>query len=327
MDFLKTALAPPDFGTGTFTGIPDKYDGRVLTKSFTMTTTLPALTDGLPTYIVQMPVPGVSYFYGQVVAGVLTLTPVYYPDSTTLFPNGTEATNVTSFRYGGLAMEIIPTVNAMSWTGSVQVFRGVSSVSLSAGAATTSLVIQGLSALISSSRPDTVHPFNMGCFCTSRQTETDFPFHPIYPATNLNEMGVGSTSGGSPTLAFNGVNSFVGLGSMESIVYKIPAYTLAGNALTLRTWAHVEFQVNSTSALYEYAHFSPAYDPVALALVKKAFVEMMLCVPFYENDGLWDKILSFIRRASSMLAFVPGPVGEIAAGTSMIAEAVSSLVL
>lgn len=327
MDFLKTALSPPDFAIGTFDGIPDDYDGRVVTKSWSSIQSLPALTDGLPTYIVQLPVPGVAYFYGQVTAGALSLTPIYYSDVATLYPTGAETTNVTNFRFGGQAMEIIPTVNSMTWTGSVQVYRGsvdlAPSTVMISGAYSSCLTVNGLASLVNSVRPDAVHPFNMGCFCVSRQTESDFPFHPVLPAVLTGELPF--TSGGSITVSFGGSTSFYGLGSTEAIIYKIPSYSAVGNAMTLRTWQFVEFQVNSNSLLYEYSHMSPPSDAYALALVKKAFRELNVCVPYYENEGMWAKVLEFIKRTSTLLSFVPGPVGAIATGTSMIAEAISAL--
>jgi len=256
---------------GTFEGIPDAYDGRVLTKTWTYTSSLPALTDGKDTYLVCLPVPGVAYFYGQVTAGSLTLIPVYYPDHLSVFVGGQETTNASAFRYGGLAMEIIPTVNAMTWTSSVQVFRGPVELSIKAvSASATAYSLGGLMPLVNSVKPDAVHPFNMGCFCISRQTDTDFPFHPVLENTITNEINVAQTTGATAvTFGATAGQQFTGLGSMESIIYKIPAYTAAGNALTLRTWAFMEMQVTSTSTLYEYTHISPPSDAVALALVKK----------------------------------------------------------
>lgn len=320
-------MAPPDFGVGTFQGIPDSFDGRVVTKTWNYTGTLPSLTDGLATYIVSLPVPGVAYFYGQVSAGALALTPVYYSDYQTLFPTAYETQNATNFRYAGQALEIIPTVNAMTWTGSVQVFRGPVEISLYGySSSAAALSFNGLSALVNSSRPDAVHPFNMGCFCVSRQTQHDFPFHQIYPSTLTSEIANAAPTSGT-TVSFAGTTPFIGCGSMEAIIYKIPSYSAAGNALTLRSWSLMELQVSSASALYEYAHISPLHDPVALALVKKCYNEVQLCVPFYENDGLWSSIWSFIKNTAGLLSFVPGPVGEVATGASIIAEAIDHLVV
>jgi len=279
--------------------------------------------------VVQIPVPGVAYLYGEQVggSGTVTLTPVYYSDFLTLFPAGGELTNVTQFRYAGQAMEIIPTVNAMTWTGSVQVYRGPMELSpVGASSTTIGLGLAGLAQVMNSSKPDAVHPFNMGCYCVSRQQQPDFPFHPVMPNTIFSEVPVYGVTGGF-SVTTTGSTAFTGLGSMEAIVYKIPNYTATGNLFTLRTWATMELAVASNSALYEYAHMSPAYDPYALALARKAYNEIQLCVPFYENDGLWSKILAFIRSTSAALSFVPGPAGEIALGVNTIAEAINTLVV
>lgn len=330
MDFLKAALAPPDFPVGTFQGIPDSYDGRVVTKSWNYVGSQPAFNAGYDLFIVQMPVPGVAYFWGNIASGgtTLTLTPVYYADYLSLFPANNEAANVTAFRYGGQAMEIIPTVNAMTWTGSVHMYRGA--IKLGTYGVTSSsigYVLEGLEPMCNSAKPETVHPFNLGCYCASRQNEPDFPFHDITPATITSEIGVAHGTSGFAVAFAAGTNAFMGMGSMDAIVYKIPAASALGNLFTIRTWAHTEMQVTSASSLYEYAHISPPLDPVALALAKRAFEEMQLCVPFYENDGLWGKILSFIKEASATLSFLPGPYGEVATGVGLIASAVSNMVI
>lgn len=225
-------------------------------------------------------------------------------------------------------MEIIPLVNAMTWTGSVQVYRGpVELTPFGISSTAAALAFTGLQSLANSVKPDAVHPFNLGCYCVSRQTQPDYPFHAITPATSFNELTMIGYSGGTITCSFAGSTYMAGLGSMEAIIYKIPSYSATGNLFTLRTWAMTEMQVSSASSLYEYAHISPSHDPAALALVKKAFSEMQLCVPFYENDGLWSKVLSFIKSASAALSFLPGPVGEIATGVGMVSEAIGTLVL
>lgn len=328
MDFLKTALSPPDFSIGTFQGIPDSYDGRVVTKSFTSTQSMPILTDGLTTFIVQLPIPGIAYFYGQVNAGALLLKPVYYTDYTSLFPSSQETTNVTAFRYAGQAFEIIPLVNSMNWAGSVQVIRGQVELGLAATSPSAAgITLNGLTNLVNSVKPDAVHPFNMGCYCIARQTQHDFPFHQIYPATLSDEISIVGISGSTISTSMQASQPIVGCGSMEAIVYKLPSFTTANNNFTLRTWAFLEFQVNSTSSLYEYSHISPPLDAAALVLVKKAFNELMVCVPFYENDGFWEKVLRFIHRTSEALSYVPGPVGDVAYGVSTISEAISQLIV
>lgn len=327
MDFLKTALAPPDFSIGTFDGIPDSFDGRVVTKSWNSVQNMPTLTDNLPTYIVQLPIPGVAYLYGQLSVGALVLTPVYYTDFTSLFPSGYENTNVTNFRYAGQAFEIIPMNNAMTWSGSVQVFRGPVQITMSGSTASSAgLTLGGLSSLVNSAKPETVHPFNMGCFCIARQTQQDFPFHPIYPGTTETEISIYGSSGGAVNVTIAGSGSVVGCGSMEAIIYKLPTFTNASNIFTIRTWAFTEFQVNSNSSLYEYSHISPQHDALAMALVKRAFNELKVCVPFYENDGFWNKVLMFIKTATEALSYAPGPIGDLALGTNLAATAIEALV-
>ncbi len=290
----------------------------------------PAFTAGADSYIVQLPIPGYSYFWGSVAAGAVTLTGVQADDFLSFFPTNYEANNASSYRFAGQSMEIVPTVNAMTWAGSVQVARGPVTLSYQALSATTGeYTIGGLSSLIFTSKPEAVHPFNMGCYCTSRPSEKDFPFRPVLTGTTLAEVQVAPYyKSGALTVAINGaVTPFTGLGTMEAIVYKIPAYSSTANIGTIRTWANVEFTVSSASIYYEFCRMSPPHDPVAIALARKAYEELMLCVPFYENDGTWMKIWGWIKDVLGVAAMIPGPVGEISTGLSVAAMGIDALLL
>jgi len=311
---------------GEFQGIPDEYDGRVVTKTFTSVSNIPTFTPGGDAFIVFLPIPGYSYFYGSASAGTVTLSGIQSADYFSIFPDGLESTVVTSFRYAGAAMEIIPTVNAMSWTGSVQVFRGAVTLSIQALSASTMIyTIGGLSDLVYSQRPEAVHPFNMGCYCTTRPSTPNFEFSPVLTGTRTSEITVSSYSGAFSCSINGSPLAFTGLGNMEAIVYKIPAYNATGNLGTIRTWSNVEFQVPSSSLLYEYSRISPPEDKLALALARRAYVELQLCVPFYENDGTWEKIWGWAKKVSSYLQYVPGPVGEVAGGFSHLANILDNI--
>lgn len=318
----------PDFRIGEFQGIPDEFDGAVVTKTATTTYNMPAFTASKDAYIIQLPVPGVAYFYGQITAGVLVLTPVLWSEGQTLFPVGFEGTNFSKFRFAGSALEVVPTVNAMTWAGSVQVWRGPVNLSMTTTVAPATVYnIVGLSELITSLKPEAVHPFNMGCYCNSRPTDLEFPWQPILTGlSGASEVTFDSTSTISITTSGWGIN-FVGLGAMEAVVYKIPNFSTTANAGVIRTWQALEFQVSSLSALYEYAHISPPHDPVALALLRRVLNEVDVCVPFYENDGVWSKVLAYIRKYASLLSHVPGEVGTIATGVSMVASGLEAITL
>lgn len=327
--FLKATLSPPDAPVGEFVGIPDNYDGKVLCKTFTSVTSIPTFTAGRDAFLVSLPIPGYSYFYGESIAGVVALTGVQSDDFATLFPQNYETDNFAQFRFAGMGFEVIPTVNAMTWTGSVQVFRGPVTISQAPQSTTTSTTtIGGLAPLIYSSKPEAVHPFNMGCYCASRPSDVNFPMHPVLTGALNSEIAV-SPFGVAKAVTIQGVAGQVipGLGTMEAIVYKIPGYSATGNVGTIRTWANVEFTVSSASVYYEFARISPPEDQLALALARRAYTELMLCVPFYENDGTWERIWSWVKRAAGMMSFIPGPVGEIASGFSMAATGMDALFL
>ncbi len=248
-----------------------------------------------------------------------------YDDFASFFPTGYEAINATNFRYAGHAMEIIPLVNQMTWAGSVEVFRGAVEMTMNLQPTGSPVMeIVGLSQLVYGTRPDAIHPFNMGCYCTARPTAHDYPFTPIdvYSATSevvIMPYSVAKTAG------FAGGQAFTGIGKYETIVYKIPSYSAATNKFSLRTWANVEYQVPTSSALYAYSHLSPPQDQMALYLARAAFQELQVCVPFYENAGLWSKILKWIQTVSTGLSFVPGTVGMIAEGVGTVATGLELL--
>lgn len=275
----------------------------------------------------MLPIPGYSYFYGELVTGNINLVPVQSDDFATMFPVGYETSTVSSYRYAGMSMEIIPTVNAMTWTGSVQVTRGVVTVSVEATSSSAMrYTVGGLGPLLFTSKPDVVHPFNMGCYCTSRPTNHDFKFLPILTNTAYSEVAI-TPYGASKTAGFTTTQGFIGLGDMECIIYKIPAYSTTGNVGTIRTWANVEFTIPSTSPFYEYARLSPPEDKLALALAKRAYQEMSLCVPYYDNDNLWARVWEWAKKAAQALSYVPGPVGGVASGFSMMATGLDALTL
>lgn len=326
LSFIKAASCPADFQVGEFVGIPDEFDGHVVTKTDALVAAGPTFTEGADGYILLLPIPGVAYLYGEHTTPThISFTPVFYPNNDTVFPAAYTDKNFNKFRYGAQAMEIIPTVNAMTWTGSVQVFRGPIDMTTSAfapGGMYTS--ITGPENLLWSSLPDVVHPFNHGCYCVARHTEADHPFRPIVSRTLYSELSL-PPAGVTMTWGIAGDEAFTGLGNMEAVLYKIPMYSAAGNQYTIRTWASLEYQVATSSLYYQFTHPSPAYDPLAIAMLRRLFNEIQVCVPYYENDGLWNKIWTWLSRATTALSFVPGPVGEIAGGASTMMGGISAV--
>lgn len=311
----------------SFQGIPDEYDGSTISKRHQLVGGLPSFTAGKDGYIIMLPVPGVAYFWGERTAGdvssAMALTAVKYSDFSTLFATGSEAIVVNNFRYASSVLEIIPTVNAMSWTGSIQVFKGRCKGVFAPTATTTNFFeVEGLDVL-NSTKPDNVLPFNHGMYAPTRCTEADYPWNPIMTSCDISKV-IGPNPAGNFT--FTGMTNFTGFGCQEAVVVKIPAYAAVDTAI-LRTWACVEYQVSSSSILYEYTHASPVYDPLALQLLTRFFKEHPTAVPYYDNDSFWQNFLKWAKTITGALKVIPGPVGEAAGIGESIANLVGDLVL
>lgn len=332
-EFLKCALAAPDFSVSAFAGVPDEYSGRVLTKRYETTASLGVYgSAGNDLYIMSSNCPGIAFFVlsraaGSVGAG--TWAAVEYPDTNSLLPQGAAATNVTSFRFASSQLEIVNLTNAMSWTGSIQVFRSyvhASSVNEpvtgAVGGTSLRLAIVG-DQVINSVKPELVMPFNNGCYAVARNVEPDYPFRDVIPDMELADLYQLPTTL-FQTASQSGVQ-FCGFGTMETIIYKIPAYSVTGNVGLIRAWACVEYQVDSSSVLYDYSHMSPAYDPIALALMREFTKVMPPGVTFADNASFWKAFLAWASTAANALAPVAGPYGGLLSSVGAVAAATSVL--
>jgi hypothetical protein len=332
LGFLKCNTSSPDFTADEFRGIPDEYGGRSLVKRHTYVGSSPTFTSGDDAWIVLIPIPGVAFFYGSNVSDTLLLTPVFYSDTTTLFPVGSETSVVNKFRYASNALEIIPTANAMTWAGSIQVFKGPVEAQVQAvGTSGAYVKLSGLDDLINSVRPDCVHPFNLGAYVPTTTTADDYPFVPVATAQTYSDispaMTTQSTAGLTCAFATISTQNFIGLGHQEAVFLKIPNWSATANPFTIRTWSCIEYQCGSASALFEYQTLSAPYDPLALAILKKFYADHPSAVPFYENDSFWKRLLEWIRVGSDAVSHIPGEVGMIGKGVNLVANAVSAMTL
>jgi len=319
---MKCMTAPNDFEMDSFQGIPDKYDGRVLTKRHVLTGTLTQPAAGQDIYYVLLPTPGVAYWYGTRAVGTtaaITLLPVYYSDTTTLFPAGEEGSVVSGFRYASNAIEIMPTVNAMNWTGALSVWKFKPSFgAVEAGSAGTFYTVaEGFDAM-NSVKPESVLPYNNGCYIVTAPSQPELPFSEVWKGT-APSLVICHMDGAGTALTFGGTGNMIGFGTQEGVIIK-NSYVNGSNSALVRTWACVEYAVSSTSVLYEYTHISPAYDPVAMALVRKFIHAQPTAVAFFENENYWKRFLGWVKEVSGSLKVVPGVVGEVAGIANLIAD-------
>lgn len=324
MSYIKCVTSPNDFAVSRFAGIPDEYDGKVLVKQSTFTGGLLITTPAtLNNYYILVPVPGVAYLYGSCVPGAessMVLTVVPYTDTAQLMPSGAESSVVNGFRFASNAIEIVPTVNQMSWGGAIEVWKTVIEESIYAAGAGTNLTWAGLDAL-ASAKPSSVLPFNHGMYSVSASTNNAFPFCPV-----RDELPYSNIATAAWTNTWSSAINYAGLGNQETVIVKIPMGSPSTNSALIRTWSCVEYQVNSLSLMWDLAHMSAPYDPVALRLAKEYMQSQPVAVAYYENANFWQNFLKWVTEVSGALRVVPGPVGEVAGIAQLVSKTASMYV-
>jgi len=336
MSFLKCAFAPPDFSGSDVKGVPDTFQGKSLIKKHRLISSL-SIAANRDTYLLLLPIPGYSYFQIQQPAGVpidlaAIFTGVTYSDFNNLFnPGGiagdSTADVVTKFRFVSNHFELIPTTNAMSWSGNIQCFKfplsGVVRPSLTT-AATNLLSVTGLQALNATNADQYTGPFNLGVYTGCYNTGNGFIFNPIAEKAvsvpsliSPGDFGQLLCGGG-----YTGVDA-----NFDSVCIKISGVgATATNTCILKTWACVEYLAQPGSSVYEYQSFS-CVDPVAMEIYRAIIKELPIGVSFLDNEGFWARVLNIIKRVSGVASALPGAYGAIAGGVNMTSTALESLMI
>ncbi len=333
--FLKCTLAPADFtrGGSGFQGIPDEYDGETVQKEWYSVTSFPAYTAGQDVYIIQMPVPGVAYFWGSRAAGTtgtMILNPVVYPNAGTFFPKGSESTQATAFRYASNVIEIVPTVNDMTWAGSMQVWKD--KIEPTTNYTTVSGVVPLVDfyaltgfATLAASEPTAVFAFKDGMYAPGFNSDANYEWTPVM--SNFGFSTLNTNQSQVPVVQDNVIGFpttttpifYVGIGSFETTIIKLPALP-SGQTAVIRAWSCQEYQVSPYSLLYDFARMSPAYDPMALALLKEYHKRVPTAVCCKDNANFWETFIKFLRGASRVASYLPGPVGLIGSGVGELLD-------
>lgn len=335
VDWLKAAFAAPDFPALTPVGIPDQYTGRTLVKQFRYDSNFVALPDlDGNQYVIVPPVPGCAFFttVGPPNASS-SWSAIPYADASGLFgANGTVDDQVTSFRYMSQLVELVPTTNAMTWTGSIEVYKiplrltTYDSFYTVSGTNyyTTNYTVNGLRGIESTNCDRFSTPSNMGIFANATSDQPSFDFVNLKYAGRSVPQVVSVASPANAGYAENHYgsinnNSFgiVGFGNLDTIVIKLSGVSDV-NSFRLKTWATMEFTVSPESTLYQYSIMSPLYDPYALEAYRAFVMSCPIAVTYFENGKFWDFIRKAATSISSALSFVPGPVGAIAGGVNQL---------
>jgi len=334
VDWLKAAFAAPDFPILTPSGIPDQYTGRTLVHMDRLVSSITVPTDDY--FIIVPPVPGVSHFVvpgGGIPTDQTQWEAQFYDSFDGLFGTGerTASDTVTAFRYMSQLVELVPTTNNMTWTGSISVFKIPLKCSISnyislvdlptaptLDASGANQSINGLQAVISKNSDQYTSPSNLGCFTAAHQNNNDFPFTPTFEGyRTVPKRTLASTVPAGCYGLLNGPGKNIpGFGQLDTVVIRISG--AKDNTFVLKSWASLEYQIQNSSPLYQYTIQSPLYDPAAISAYMAMVRASPNAVSYYENAGFWDFIKRSVRTISGSLAMLPGPYGQIAGGINQI---------
>lgn len=336
VSFLKCAFAPPDFAANDVAGYPDNYTDMSLVKKHknTVAITLAASTD---VYLLLCPTPGVSYWSLTKAAGVAPIAtdfwiPNNYSDFNALFPGtGSTADIVTSFRFISNHIEVIPTVNQVSWTGAIQVIKTSITVNTRPNPASTGaqagniLAANGFQAVNNFGNTTQYSgPFINGLYSAAYSSDSSRDFSRISEGVGNvpANLVVGTDFMGFNSTVFTGIDN-----TFDSVIIKISGVgTNTNNSLLIKTWACVEYKVVAGSALYEYQTLSPC-DPVALEIYRQVIRMLPTAVTYMDNENFWQRVLGIIKRISGTLSIVPGPYGMMASGINAVSTGIEQLTM
>lgn len=201
--FLKCAFAPPDFQQSTLAGVPDDFRGASLVRKHRYVSSV-NITGGLDYYFILAPVPGYAYFIASITAGVAPIastawTGVPYTDFQSMFGTGPTMNNQTvqKFRFVSNHIEIIPTVNQMVWTGSIQAWKLPLSSAVRetpTGSGVNDLWgLAGLEGVNTNLSNQYSGPYIMGAYAACYNSNATFEFYP----TLANAQYIPSAVGGA----------------------------------------------------------------------------------------------------------------------------------
>lgn len=299
-------------------------------------------TVNVDTFILVMPTPGVAYWSCTVPVGTFPTqstvwTPTHNASFTTLFGTATDqavdapvdpverGTNVTKFRYASNVCEITPTSNFTQFAGSITVWKVPITVldsvqTTGTGAAQVSTVqkslvgVEGLTRVSPDNKP---FKFLDGAFSMAVNTQPDWDFSPILSGVtripSIGQNAATNTTWGQ----FQG--DFIGLGSLQSLVFRVSTPTGAVNASIIKVWSCVEYQPSPGSAFYEFAGTTPTFDPLALKLYRDIALKIPVAVTVMENEGFWsDKVMPALKASLNALRIVGGVVPQVGAAMTGI---------
>lgn len=354
--FLKCAFASPDFAEqNRFKGIPDSVGVDIVPYSTVFTGDLgaailrgggtwPTTDDGTITAIVQLPVPGVAFYFAQsnptgTFATRTYLRPVFYDDFASMFNApigengqimGPSDRTFDRFRIACNALELVCTSNSTRWSGSIRCQKlnvtvkscnayDVLDVNLDDATPLVMTVChEGLQGIASTSTPNFLAPANLGAYMVA--TSIDGKTFPVTDVLNY----AADMENGSQNTNFIIKNRIPGFSSLTTNVMLLEG-TNAGNLVTnfsVRTWQSSELIPTTSTGndtfhsnmLTKVAIPSPELDAMALMIYNDLQKKIPIAVTYAENATFWETV----KKIAGTAMTVASTVASIAKIISML---------
>lgn len=100
------------------------------------------------------------------------------------------------------------------------------------------------------------------------------------------------------------------MGDMDSIIVVVNTPASATNTAVIKVWACVEYKVNPSSILYDYAGDSPPLDEAAMKAYRDIAKQIPVAVRAEQNAEFWDRVKNIIGKTYAFTKALPGPVGD-----------------
>jgi len=335
--FLQCAFATPDFSVDPGKGIPDQFQGRVLSIKDCYTNSID-FEAGKDTWLILAPVPGYALFTNiQDIGDQPELfVGTAYPTYDTNFGNGNSSNyNYSAFRYASQCIGIYPTSNAMQTAGSITVWRvDLDLASMNYGNPTSGVnlpylernLIGANSIQPSAPRDNISHAFMQGLYSYAYDRTGTFEWNEFRVANRFSQGFDSAGHAGRSLLSEStSTRALPGLGNLNTIVVKVSVPTGAVCSAVVKTWCCLEMQPNTDSNIYQFSGMSPRPDPLALCVYNEIKAKLPIAVTADKNPGFWQRVLSMIRSSFAAGSMLPGPSGVISGGLDAITRGVTSM--
>lgn len=322
--FLKCSLAPFDFASIEFRGIPDGSSCNIFSvhSSFVQEITVEA---GKTMNILVAPSPGIACYMSPILTGESAdFKPYAYPDVSQMFPANGKQFYVSDFRFVSNAVEITNTTPSISAGGVIKVMDLDLEMTLTKSGLEKVTPIWDVLGF-----PDSMDQkvyvdnvkYGMAGVCVNRDAQFDWT--KIVGGEQAGEveilMGNNDASLYRPAVWKSATHLCRGLdNSFTSKLIQIKAPADKSQTLFIKTMACVEYRPEPDTLLSQIATQAPQLDLVALQEYKKMVRVNPVAVRRAGNSGFFDFLKKAVKGVSGVLSHIPGPVGMISSGVNSL---------